>query len=86
MAAGKPVLAAANGEIPKVIAAAECGFCAEAENAEAFADAVRSFLGLADKAAVGQRARNYYKEHFTQAMFLDALERELQEHCEDKQA
>ena len=81
MAAGKPVLAAANGEIPKVIAAAECGFCAEAGNAEAFAEAVRKFLDSEDRALLGTRARAYYDAHFTQKLFLDTLERELEKHC-----
>jgi glycosyltransferase involved in cell wall biosynthesis len=80
MAAGKPVLAAANGEIPKVLAAAECGFCAEAGNAEAFAEAVRKFLECEDRGSLGERARAYYEAHFTKQMFLDALERILEEH------
>jgi glycosyltransferase involved in cell wall biosynthesis len=80
MAAGKPVLAAANGEIPKVIAAADCGFCAEAENAEAFAEAVRKFLDGGDRTAMGARARAYYDAHFTKEMFLDTLERVLEQH------
>lgn len=82
MAAGKPVLAAANGEIPKVIANADCGFCADAENAEGFAAAVRRFLDSEDRAAFGTRARAYYESHFTQKMFLDTLERELEQHCQ----
>ena len=81
MAAGKPVLAAADGEIPKVIAAAECGFCAGADDAEGFAAAVRSFLDSEDRAIYGARARAYYETHFTQKMFLDTLERVLEEHC-----
>ncbi len=80
MAAGKPVLAAANGEIPKVIAAADCGFCAEAGNAEEFALAVRKFLESEDRAAFGTRARAYYEAHFTKEMFLDTLERILEQH------
>ena len=82
MAAAKPVLAAANGEIPKVIAAAECGFCTEAENAEGFAEAIRKFLDSEDRAAYGARARAYYDSHFTQKMFLDTLESVLEEHCQ----
>ena len=80
LAAGKPVLAAANGEVACVIAAAACGFCAEAENASAFAAAIRRFLDTEDRAVLGARARAYYEAHFTKERFLDTLERELSAH------
>lgn len=78
MAAEKPILAAANGEIPKVLAEAGCGFCAEAENSKALADAVRQFLNTPDKARLGQNARVYYERHFTRQQFMKTLEQELQ--------
>lgn len=77
MAAGKPVLAAANGEIPKVLAAADCGFCAPAEDSEAFAQAVRRFLEHPDQAVLGQNARDYYCKHFTRELFMKNLEQAL---------
>lgn len=77
MAAGKPVLAAADGEIPQVIAASGCGFCAKAEDPQGLADAARRFLEYPEKEALGENARRYYREHFTRQMFLDKLEREL---------
>lgn len=81
MAAGKPVLAAANGEIPEVIRSSGCGFCAEAEDARGLADAVRAFLNCEDKAALGRNARTYYENHYTRDLFMDHLERVLKEHC-----
>lgn len=78
MAAGKPVLAAANGEIPQVLADAHCGFCAPAGDAKAFADAVRRFLSCDDPQALGQNARAYYESHFTREHFMNTLEQELQ--------
>ena len=77
MAAGKPILAAADGEIPRVIGAAQCGWCAPAGDAAALADAVRQFLRCPDKAQLGRSARAYYEAHFTRQRFMDALEREL---------
>lgn len=46
MAAGKPIIGAAIGEIPQVIEAAQCGWCAGAEDAAGLADAVQKFLAL----------------------------------------
>lgn len=77
MAAGKPVLAAANGEIPQVLRAANCGYCAPAGDAKAFADAVEQFLNCSDPAALGKNARTYYENHFTKAKFMNTLEQEL---------
>ena len=77
MAAGKPILAAANGEIPKVLAEARCGFYAEAENGKALADAVQQFLSSPDRDKLGQNARAYYEGHFTRQQFMQSLEQEL---------
>lgn len=78
LAAGKPVLAAANGEIARVIRQSGCGLCVAAEDAEALAEAVRTFLALPDKAALGRKARAYYEKHFSRDRFMDALEAALQ--------
>lgn len=78
MAAGKPVIAAANGEIPQVIADAGCGYCAPAEDSTAFAQAVRQFLDSPQKHTLGQNARSYYEKHFTREQFMETLERELE--------
>lgn len=77
MAAGKPILAAANGEIPQVLQKAACGFCAPAENGKALAAAVRQFLECPDREQLGQNARSYYEGHFTRDQFMKTLEQEL---------
>lgn len=82
MAAGKPILAAANGEIPKVLSAAECGFCAPAEDSEAFAQAVRQFLAHPNRAVLGKNARDYYDKHFTRELFMKNLAQELIARCQ----
>lgn len=78
MAAGKPVIAAANGEIPRVIADSGCGFCASAEDAQGLAEAVQRFLACEDRAMLGRKAREYYLSHYTQAMFMNTLLSELE--------
>lgn len=77
MAAGKPIIGAANGEIPRTIDESGCGFCAPAENAAGLAAAVRKFLDCPDKSALGENAHRYYLEHFSRIQFMDNLEREL---------
>lgn len=77
MAAGKPVLAAANGEIPLVIQKADCGICVEAENGHALGQAVRQFLADPDRDRMGKNARAYYEAHFTRDQFFRTLEQEL---------
>jgi len=73
MAAGKPVIAAANGEIPLVIADSGCGFCGAAEDAEGLAEAVMRFIACEDKALLGKNAKEYYLSHFTVDMYMNTL-------------
>lgn len=82
MAAGKPIIGAANGEIPRTIEKSGCGFCASAENAEELAKAVRTFLEYPDKLALGKNARQYYLENFSRKRFMDDLESELMRHAQ----
>jgi glycosyltransferase involved in cell wall biosynthesis len=73
MAAGKPILGAIDGETSLVIAAAECGICGEAEDAEELAHNVRMFVKT-DRKQLGINARVYYKKHFEKNIFIDKLE------------
>ena len=77
MAAGKPVIAAANGEIPKVIQSAHCGFCAKAEDVDDFVRAVRAFIACEDKKSLGKNAKEYYEANFTCDKFMERLEAEF---------
>lgn len=79
MAAGKPILGAADGETADVIRAAGCGYCGPAEDAGALAANIRRFLLEADRDAMGASARAYYEAHFTRERFMDGLERMLRE-------
>lgn len=78
MAAGKPIIGAANGEIPLTIEQAQCGVCAKAEDAKGLAAAVMSFLQSEKKEEMGQNAKEFYKQNFTRIHFMDFLERTLQ--------
>ena len=81
MAAGKPILAAADGEIPQILSEAQCGYCAPAENSHAFAEIVRLFLALPNKEKLGTNSRSYYEQKFTKQRFMDKLEEELENQC-----
>lgn len=82
MAAGKPIIGAASGEISEVITAAECGYCAGAGDSQGLAEAVKRFLQCDDKRQLGENARRYYCEHFTRKDFMDTLENELKHFAE----
>lgn len=81
MAAGKPIIASADGEIPLVLREAECGYCAPAEDPEGLAKAVTCFLERGEWGELGKNAREYYQSHFTRERFMNALEQILQEHA-----
>ncbi len=81
MAAGKPVIASANGETPRVIADAACGICAQAGSAEALAEAVKTFTSMTvnQRREMAQNSASYYAAHFRREIFMDKLETELME-------
>lgn len=74
MAVGRPIIGAINGETKKVIEDAKCGYCGRAEDAEALAENIRSFVKNPDKDLMGENAREYYEKHFEQEKFMDRLE------------
>lgn len=77
MAAGKAIIAAADGETPKVINESGAGFCAHADNADEFAKAVENFVLSKNKLEFGRNAKKYYEQNFTRKMFMDKIENEL---------
>lgn len=85
MAAGKPIIGAAIGEIPLAIERAQCGFCADAEDAEGLAAAVQKFLNTENRQQLGQNAKRYYEENFTRKLFMDRLEGELEKFSVNKE-
>ena len=79
MAAGKPIIGAANGEISLVIKRADCGFCAKAEDADGLAEAVLKFMEYPDKPRLGSNARSYYEHNFSRNECMDRLEATLKD-------
>ena len=77
MAAGKPVIAAANGETRAVIEDSGCGMCAPAEDEKAFAAVADKMAASSDRAVMGERSRKYYNEHFTKKEHVDLIEEML---------
>ncbi len=78
MAAGRPVLAAANGETKAVVENSGCGMCAPAEDEKAFAAIADKMAVSDDLTRMGENARKYYNEHFTKKNHVDLIERMLE--------
>ncbi|MBO4432976.1 MAG: glycosyltransferase family 4 protein [Clostridia bacterium] len=78
LAAGKPIIAAADGETPKVINEANCGFCGPAGNSDELAENIRRFVRSDIKELVNNSC-DYYKNTFGKKMFVLKLEEFLSE-------
>ncbi len=79
MAAGKPVIASANGETREVIKESGCGLCADAEDAEGFAAIADEMASSDDLDRYGENARKYYDTHFTKKDHVDRIEKMLED-------
>lgn len=81
LALGKPVIGSIGGEAKRIIAQSGAGFCAEPEDAQALADAVRRFAATSceERGAMGKAATAYFEKNYSQdrvyAMLNGALER-----------
>ena len=78
MAAGKPIIGAANGETALIIKESDCGYCGNAEDSNTLACNIRKFINSKEKKKMGENALKYYKEHFDREIFMDKLEKELE--------
>lgn len=74
MAAGKPILASADGEIKNVVEEAGCGFCAKGGDENEFVRKIKEFLDSDERNILGTRARDYYSRNFTVDIVMDKLE------------
>ena len=77
MAAGKPIIASANGETMDVIKEAKCGFCSKADDSEELANNIKKFINYKDKEKLGNNSFNYYKKEFHEEIFINKLLTEL---------
>ena len=77
MAAGKPIICAANGETQEIISNANCGFCGPADNAKMLAKNIEKFITYNNKKELGENSYNYYKKFFDKNYFINKLIEEL---------
>lgn len=76
MAAGKPILAAANGEIKHTVEKSGCGLVVGAEDHVGLAKMVEQFVD-SDWEEFGRRSRAYFDAHYQREKFFFRLEEEL---------
>ena len=90
MAAGRPIVAALNGEGARIIREAGAGITVPAEDGQALARAILHLRNMpeAELDALGAAGRAYYKRHFREDMLvsrlIDHLDRILSEGKENK--
>lgn len=80
MEAGKPIIAAANGETAHIIEDAHCGFCVPAGDSKKLAEAVLKFVENKAATNYGCNAKKYCLENFNKDSFFDILEKHLKNH------
>ena len=66
LAAGRPILAAINGETANILHESGAGLATAAEDAESLAQNIRKIyhLPIGERVAMGMRGRDYFREHF----------------------
>ncbi len=76
MAAGKPIIAAINGETANVIKEAECGYCGQAEDYFCLAENVRRFCreyAQGKNNEMGTNAKNFYINNYSKSVFFENI-------------
>lgn len=75
LGAGKPVIAALDGEGARIVSEAGAGLAVPAEDPAGLADAIRRLadMSAADRAALGDAGRRYFAAHFEPAMLAKRL-------------
>lgn len=81
LAAGRPIIAALDGEGARVVAEAGAGVACPAGDARALADAVRQLCGAPpqERERMAQSGRAYYEQHFEPAVLAARLKQILAE-------
>lgn len=72
MISGTPIIGCINGEVRRVIAEANCGLCAPAEDYKALAGIVKEFACMEQSAIdkFGENAKIYYDLYFNKKVFM----------------
>ena len=80
LAAGKPILAALDGEGAAVVRDAGAGMACDAEDSRGLADAMRQLRGMSESERVkmGAAGRTYYQRHFEPAALARRLANRLE--------
>lgn len=80
LACGKPIIASLDGEGARIIKEAKAGYVTPAEDSEALAAAIRSFLDLDifHRRILADNARTYFKIEFERELLVDKLEEILE--------
>jgi glycosyltransferase involved in cell wall biosynthesis len=75
LAAGRPIIAALDGEGARIVTEAGAGIACAAEDVAALAAAVRRLVALpeGERDRIGQAGRDYYEAHFAPASLTPAL-------------
>lgn len=74
MAAGKPILAAIDGEAYETIRASGCGLCCPAEDFKGLAGIITEFAkNKSNHRIMGDCAKSYYDANFSEASFFKSL-------------
>jgi colanic acid biosynthesis glycosyl transferase WcaI len=80
MAAAKPVVAAASGQVSRLVEEAQCGIACPPEDPEAMATAIRRIAADPRQAhAMGTRGRRYVETHLSRPAFVACLEDVLEQ-------
>jgi colanic acid biosynthesis glycosyl transferase WcaI len=78
MAAGRPVIAAAAGQVAELVSSTGAGLVCPPENSHAVAEAIRFMAGDPIEAReMGERGRRYVEENLSRVAMVDRLEHEL---------
>ncbi len=77
MAAGKPIIGAANGETRRVIEEAGCGLCCPADDYLGLAAIIVQFFENQNIDQLANNSRAYYDRYFSKERFINTLERAL---------
>ena len=72
MAAGKPIVAAVDGEANEIIKEAKCGYCCSANDFESLAS-IFSNVNKSELSTFGIASRSYYTKNFSQKVFYESL-------------
>ena len=78
MAAGKPIIASANGETKEIIEEAKCGYCSKADNSKELANNIELFIQNKNKKELGNNSYDYYNKNFDKDIFIKKLINEIE--------